>query len=201
MTRTILLCIITMAAAFLSSTGVASFAGEQEMKQAQNPVVIMETSEGTVRIELLQEKAPLTVKNFLTYVDEGFYNGTIFHRVIDNFMIQGGGFTPDMKQKQPHEPIKNEASGELKNERGTIAMARTGVIDSATSQFFINVKDNEFLNHRDESQGGFGYAVFGKVIEGMDVVDKIKAVKTTTVGPFQNVPEKPVIIESIKAAN
>ena len=158
----------------------------------------MKTSEGTIRIELWPDKAPITVKNFLEYVDEGFYDGTIFHRVIDNFMIQGGGFTPDMKQKPTHAPIKNEASAELKNAVGTIAMARTNVVDSATCQFFINVSNNEFLNHKDNTPPGFGYAVFGKVIDGMDVVDKIKKVQTTSTGMFQDVPAKPVVIESVK---
>ncbi|MEM5789595.1 MAG: peptidylprolyl isomerase, partial [Syntrophobacteraceae bacterium] len=120
------------------------------------------------------------------------------HRVINDFMIQGGGFTPDMKQKATRGPVKNEASAELKNARGTIAMARTNVVDSATAQFFINVKDNEFLNHRDKSSAGFGYAVFGRVVEGMDVVDKIKQVPTTKVGPYQDVPAKAVVIESMK---
>lgn len=171
---------------------------EEKMKQAEIRIVEMKTSEGKIRIELWADKAPQTVKNFLRYVEEGFYDGTIFHRVMDNFMIQGGGFTADMNQKKPHEPIKNEAAGELKNDRGTLAMARTNVVDSATSQFFINLKDNEFLNHRDASPMGFGYAVFGKVIEGMDVVDKIAKVPTTNAGPHQNVPVKPVLIESAK---
>lgn len=174
------------------------FANGEEIKKKVNPVVVMETSEGTIKIELWEDKAPITVKNFLRYVDEKFYNGTIYHRVISDFMIQGGGFTPDMKQKDTHEPIKNEASAELKNNRGTIAMARTNVVDSATAQFFINVKDNDFLNHRDNTPQGFGYVVFGKVIEGMDVVDKIKGVKTTTVGHFSDVPVTPVIIKSVK---
>ncbi len=171
---------------------------EEKMKQPEIRIVEMQTSEGKIRIELWVDKAPETVKNFVRYVEEGFYNGTIFHRVIDNFMIQGGGFTADMNQKKTHEPIKNEAAGALKNDRGTIAMARTNVIDSATSQFFINLKDNDFLNHRDASPMGFGYAVFGKVIEGMDVVDKIAKVPTANAGPHQNVPVKPVVIESAK---
>ena len=158
----------------------------------------MKTSEGTIRIELWADKAPVTVKNFLQYADEGAYDGTIFHRVINDFMIQGGGFTPDMKQKPTHDPIKNEAATDLKNARGTIAMARTNVVDSATSQFFINVKDNDFLDHKNESQAGFGYAVFGKVIEGMDVIDRIKAIPTTSQGMHQDVPSKPIIIESVK---
>jgi cyclophilin family peptidyl-prolyl cis-trans isomerase len=171
---------------------------EEKMKQPETRIVEMKTSEGKIRIELWADKAPETVKNFLRYVGEGLYDGTIFHRVIDNFMIQGGGFTADMNQKKTHEPIKNEAAGTLKNDRGTIAMARTNVVDSATSQFFINLKDNDFLNHRDASPMGFGYAVFGKVIEGMDVVDKIAKVPTANAGPHQNVPVKPVVIESAK---
>ena len=162
-----------------------------------NPVVVIQTSEGTIKVELWEDRAPLTVKNFLRYTDEGFYDGTIFHRVINGFMIQGGGFTADMKQKEAREPIKNEAAAGLKNERGTIAMARTSVVDSATAQFFINVNDNDNLNHKDETQRGFGYAVFGKVIDGMDVVDRIKAVPTSTVGSFQNVPTKPVLIQKV----
>jgi cyclophilin family peptidyl-prolyl cis-trans isomerase len=169
----------------------------KEVKKGVNPVVIMETSEGTIKIELWADKAPVTVKNFLAYTDEKFYDGTIFHRVINDFMIQGGGFTPDMKQKNTHDPIKNEAAAELKNDRGTLAMARTSIVDSATAQFFINVKDNGFLNHTADTPQGFGYAVFGKVIEGMDVVDKIKGVKTTTSGHSSDVPEKPVIIKSV----
>jgi len=163
-----------------------------------NPVVVMKTSQGTIKIELWEKKAPISVKNFLGYVDEKFYDGTIFHRVIPNFMIQGGGFTKDMKQKTTKAQIKNEAKADVKNERGTLAMARINVIDSATSQFFINVVDNDFLNHRDETARGFGYAVFGKVIEGMDIVDKIRNVKTTTKGPYSDVPAEPVLIESVR---
>lgn len=168
------------------------------MNQSENPIVVMDTSEGVIRIELWADKAPITVKNFLTYVDEGFYDGTIFHRVIENFMIQGGGFTVDMNQKQPHDAIKNEAAAELKNDLGTIAMARTGIVDSATCQFFINVRNNDSLNHRDNTPSGFGYAVFGKVIDGMDVVEKIKKVPTTNAGPHQDVPATPVVINSVK---
>lgn len=183
----------------LSFADAGSAKDETKMKQG-NPVVVLQTSEGVLRIELWEDKAPLTVKNFLRYVDEGFYDKTIFHRVIDDFMIQGGGMTAGMQSKTPHEPIKNEAKAELKNARGTVAMARTGVVDSATCQFFINVKDNEFLNHRDESPAGFGYAVFGQVVEGMDVVDRIKKVPTANAGMHQNVPVKPVVIESVKRA-
>lgn len=163
-----------------------------------NPVVVMETSEGTVKIELWADKAPDTVTNFLRYVDEGFYDGTIFHRVISDFMIQGGGLTPDMKEKKTRAPIKNEATPELKNKRGTIAMARTNLVNSATSQFFINVEDNDFLNQKNKTPAGFGYAAFGEVVEGMDVVDQIKAVKTMSFGQHQDVPAKQVIIQSIK---
>ena len=186
-----------LAACFLLMAPYSSFGAGEASK---NPTVIVKTSEGSFRVELWPDKAPATVKNFLRYVDEGFYDGTIFHRVIPNFMIQGGGFTSDMKQKQPHEPVKNEASADLKNVRGTIAMARTSVVDSATCQFFINVRDNDSLDHRDDTDRGFGYAVFGKVVEGMDVVDKIQNVQTTTLGPYQNVPLKGVVIESAKQA-
>ena len=159
-----------------------------------NPVVVMETSEGSVQIELWADKAPISVKNFLRYVDDGFFDGTIFHRVITDFMIQGGGMTPDMKPKKTRDPIKNEASADLKNDRGTVAMARTNLVNSATSQFFINVVDNAFLNHKDKSPMGYGYAAFGKVIEGMDVVDKIRNVKTISFGQHQDVPASPVMI-------
>jgi cyclophilin family peptidyl-prolyl cis-trans isomerase len=196
--------ILVLAVILCVATTHWALADDADPKQAKteekngNPVVVMETTEGIIKIELWPDRASVTVKNFLRYVNEGFYEGTLFHRVIENFMIQGGGFTNDMKKKQTHEAIKNEATAELKNDRGTIAMARTRVIDSATSQFFINVKENEFLNHKDKTPEGFGYAVFGKVIEGMDVVDKVSQVKTTTIGPYQNVPVKPVIIKSMK---
>lgn len=159
-----------------------------------NPIVVMETTKGTIEIELYKDKAPISVQNFLSYVNEGFYDGLIFHRVIGNFMIQGGGFDKDMNQKETKAPIKNEAGNGLKNERGTIAMARTGVVDSATSQFFINVVDNRMLDHTDETVRGFGYAVFGKVTKGMEVVDAIEAVNTGSVGPYQDVPVESVII-------
>ena len=164
-----------------------------------NTRVVMETSLGTLTIELEDDKAPITVKNFLAYVDEGFYDNTIFHRVIPNFMIQGGGFEPGMKQKKTKGQIKNESSNGLTNQRGTLAMARTNVPDSATSQFFINVKDNGFLN-KAEAQDGVGYCVFAKVIEGMDVVDKIKAVKTATKGGHGDVPVQDVVINSVRRA-
>jgi len=157
-----------------------------------NAIVVMETSKGNIEIELFEKEAPITTKNFLDYVNEGFYNGLIFHRVIDGFMVQGGGFDKDMNEKSTKSPIKNEADNGLKNEEYTLAMARTNVVDSATSQFFINVGDNEFLNNgvRD-----FGYAVFGKVVKGMEVVDEIKSVETGIVKGFQDVPLEAVVIE------
>jgi len=168
------------------------------MAEEKNPVVIMETSEGTIKIELWKDKAPVTVANFLRYVDDGFYTGTIFHRVIADFMIQGGGLTPDMKEKKTRDPIRNEATPDLKNNRGTIAMARTSLIHSATSQFFINVVDNEFLNQKNKTPAGFGYAVFGEVVEGMDVVDKIRSVETGNFGPHGDVPRKSVLITGVR---
>lgn len=160
--------------------------------------VLMKTTEGNITIELENEKAPLTSQNFLTYVKEGFYNGTTFHRVIPNFMIQGGGFDKNMDVKKTHPAIVNEATNNLKNVRGSIAMARTSDINSATSQFFINVTDNEFLNHQSNSPQMYGYAVFGKVIEGMDVADKISNVKTTKRGPYSDVPEVAIVITSVE---
>jgi cyclophilin family peptidyl-prolyl cis-trans isomerase len=166
----------------------------------KNPVVVMETSMGTIKIELYADKAPTTVKNFLDYVEDKFYDGTTFHRVIPTFMIQGGGFEPGLKQKKTKDPIKNESTNNLSNERGTIAMARTGVPDSATSQFFINVKDNSDLD-RAKAADKVGYCVFGRVIEGMDVVDKIKAVKTKTADQgFRDVPVEDVVIKSVRLA-
>lgn len=162
-------------------------------------MVIIKTSKGDITAELFEEEAPVTVENFLQYVDDGFYAGTIFHRVIPNFMIQGGGFTPDMSQKDTRAPIRNEANNGLKNERGTLAMARTSVIDSATSQFFINVANNEFLNHTGTSPQAFGYAVFGRVTDGMDVVDAIVSVPRGRSGPHGDVPREPIeIIEVIR---
>jgi len=162
------------------------------------PIVNMQTNLGTIVIELNAEKAPKTVDNFLRYVNEGFFDGTIFHRVIKNFMIQGGGFTKDYKRKPTHKPVENEANNGLSNVRGTIAMARTGDPHSATAQFFINVQNNTFLNYRDSTTREWGYAVFGQVIDGMDVVDKIRETKTGRGGPFwKDVPQMPVIIEKV----
>lgn len=165
---------------------------------AKSPVVVMETSHGTIEIELNQEKAPVTVANFLKYVDEKFYDGTIFHRVIGNFMIQGGGFTDKMMEKKTRNPIKNEATNLLPNEVGSIAMARTSDPHSASAQFFINVADNNFLNHTSTADSGYGYAVFGKVKTGMHVVNRIKAVKTGNLNGYSDVPMDPVIIKSIR---
>jgi len=162
-----------------------------------NPVVVMKTSMGDIKIELDEAKAPISTANFIAYVNDKFYDGTVFHRVIPAFMIQGGGFDKDMNQKKTKAPIKNEAGNGLKNLNGTIAMARTSDPNSATAQFFINTKDNAFLDHRDDSVQGYGYAVFGKVVGGMDVVQKIEAVQTTTKMPHQNVPVTPVVIESV----
>ena len=162
-----------------------------------NPKVLMETSKGDITIELYEKEAPRTVKNFLSYASEGFYNNLIFHRVIKDFMIQGGGLDSEMRQKDPKAPIKNEARKGLGNKRSTIAMARTNIVDSATAQFFINVKDNDFLNHTDNTARGFGYAVFGEVIKGMDVVDSIARVKTGIFNGFRDVPKEPIIIKNV----
>ena len=162
-----------------------------------NPKVLMETSEGNITIELYEKEAPITVKNFLSYVSDGFFNNLIFHRVIPNFMIQGGGFDSKMNQKPVKDPIKNEARKGLNNKRGTLAMARTNVINSATAQFFINLVNNDFLNHKDDSERGFGYAVFGEVTEGMEVVDKIGRTRTEKHGTYENVPLKHITINNV----
>jgi cyclophilin family peptidyl-prolyl cis-trans isomerase len=163
--------------------------------RAANPVVVMETNMGTIKIELFEDKAPITVKNFLKYAEDKHYDGTIFHRVISTFMIQGGGMEPGLKEKKTRDPIKNEASNGLSNLKYTLAMARTDEADSATAQFFINVKDNKFL---DKSADSDGYAVFGRVIEGTDVVDKIKGVETGTSKGFKDVPKEDVVIKSVR---
>jgi cyclophilin family peptidyl-prolyl cis-trans isomerase len=185
---------VTISVLAISQGGSAS----ETKAGALHPTVLMDTSLGLIKIELWADKAPTTVENFLRYVDERFYDGTVFHRVISGFMIQGGGFMPDMGRKNTHEPIRNEASPQLKNDRGTVAMARTPDIHSATSQFFINLVDNDSLNHRDDTPRGYGYAVFGRVIEGMDIVEKIGRVKTVTRGPFRDVPEQPVVIRRVR---
>ena len=167
------------------------------MEERLNPRVVLSTSKGDVTLELFAAEAPLTTKNFLRYAQSGFYEGTVFHRVIPGFMVQGGGFTKDMKEKRTKDPIDNEADNGLKNERGTVAMARTPDPHSATSQFFINLKDNHFLDHKARTLQGWGYAVFGRVVDGMDVVDAIASVATGTVGPHENVPVEPVVIERV----
>lgn len=185
--------LLRMASVLAISCGIVfgAYAGPK----GGNPVVLLETSMGNIKVELKPQEAPITVSNFLTYVKEGHYDGLIFHRVIREFMVQGGGFTKEMREKRPaHPPIKNEAGNGLKNDRGTLAMARTGVVDSATAQFFINVVNNEFLNHVDNTPRGFGYAVFGQVVEGMEVVDKIRAVPTGRVSMFEDVPKEAVTI-------
>ncbi len=158
-------------------------------------MVTLKTSHGDITIELDTEKAPISAENFLQYVDDGHFDGTVFHRVIPGFMIQGGGFTADMNQKPTRDEIKNEAENGLENDRGTLAMARTNVVDSATAQFFVNLVDNDFLNHTAPTAQGFGYAVFGRVSAGMDVVDAIAQVATSNTGMHQNVPTEPVVIE------
>ncbi|NQT24841.1 peptidyl-prolyl cis-trans isomerase [candidate division KSB1 bacterium] len=183
----------------------------KEVQVTDQPIpIVIETSAGNIELELYPDKAPVSVKNFLGYVESGFYDNTIFHRVIRGFMIQGGGFDKDHAEKQSGEPIVNEAGNGLKNLRGTIAYARTNVVNSATAQFFINHGDNASLNHQNETQAGFGYAVFGKVTKGIEVVDKIAGVKTGTKKmtimyqgqkkqqPYQDVPLEPVIVKSIK---
>jgi peptidyl-prolyl cis-trans isomerase A (cyclophilin A) len=159
-------------------------------------MVRFETSLGEFTVELEDEKAPASVANFLSYVDDGFFDGLIFHRVIPGFMIQGGGFTPDMAQKKNGAPIKNEATNGLANKRGTLAMARTNVVDSATSQFFINLSDNAFLDH--QGPGNYGYAVFGRVVEGLDTIDRIAKERTGRAKGHDDVPVTPVVIQSVK---
>ncbi len=193
----LLIISVLLAAACKQDSSKQAETGNKKSEAAEggNPVVIMSTSKGDIKIELFKDKAPVTVENFLAYANDGFYDGTIFHRVIQNFMIQGGGFTPDFSQKPTKAPIKNEAKNGLKNERGTLAMARTQVVDSATSQFFINLVDNSFL---DNGVRDYGYAVFGRVVDGMDVVDQIAAVPTGNNGMYGDVPKDEVIINSVK---
>ncbi len=163
-----------------------------------NPMIKLTTSKGEITIEMYPDEAPATVQNFLSYIESGFFDGLIFHRVIEGFMIQGGGFTPDMQQKQSGDPIQNEADNGLKNETGTLAMARTGDPHSATAQFFINLENNDFLNHTGKNPQGWGYTVFGKVTEGLDVVKQIGSVSTGRSGPYSDVPVEPVIIENVQ---
>lgn len=183
--------------------GLSLFLGLPGSSEAQSEArggtqVVISTSKGDVRAELFDAQSPETVQNFLSYVDDEFYDGTIFHRVIRGFMIQGGGITPDMRQKKTRAPVTNEAANGLKNETGTLAMARTIDLHSATAQFFINVADNEFLDHKDESIRGFGYCVFGRVVDGMGVVNDIETVQTGRKGGHADVPTEPVVIHSIR---
>jgi cyclophilin family peptidyl-prolyl cis-trans isomerase len=187
---------LALPAAAQSKTVAAKPAACLDKLKGSAPMKVkLTTSLGAITLELDQAKAPISAENFVNYVQAGHYDGTIFHRVIDGFMIQGGGFTKDMKQKPVKDPIKNEGANGLKNDMYTVAMARTGVRDSATSQFFINVKQNDFLNYTGENPQGWGYAVFGKVVEGTDVVDKLRKVATGNAGMHQNVPLEPVVIE------
>jgi peptidyl-prolyl cis-trans isomerase B (cyclophilin B) len=185
------LCALLLAGLWLMPAAAATASPSQKGK----PIMVkLQTNKGDITLELNAEKAPNTVKNFLEYVNSGFYNGTIFHRVINGFMIQGGGFEPGMKQKPVRAPIKNEANNGLTNDAYTLAMARTGDPHSATAQFFINVKDNAFLNHTAATAQGWGYCVFGKVVAGTEVVDAIKQVPTGNSGMFQDVPAQDVVI-------
>ncbi len=193
----VMMFILLTTVPLLSSMAKKSNKEQSMSNKTENPIVVIDTTSGRIGIELFQEKAPITVANFLQYVKDDFYKDTIFHRVIPGFMIQGGGFTKDMKQKKTLDPIKNEAFNEISNERGTIAMARTSVIDSATSQFFINLVDNDFLDFKNSSASGFGYCVFGKVVYGMDIVDDISKVYTTSHGGHQDVPQTPIVIKSV----
>jgi len=188
-------CLLRLLAGLLLCANLSA----QENTASANPTAIIHTSMGDITLELYADKAPRSVENFIHYANSGFYNDTIFHRVISHFMIQGGGFTADMKQKPTAEPIVNEADNGLSNIRGTIAMARTSLPNSATSQFFINVQDNPGLDHTgDTSSRAWGYAVFGKVTKGMDVVDAIRFVETTTIPPFSDVPKTPVVIQRVE---
>jgi len=172
--------------------------GTRPMSDSTNPLVLIETTMGNITIELDAENAPVSTENFLAYVEDGYFVDTIFHRIIPNFMVQGGGMNADMADKpSTHAAIKNEANNGLKNDRGTLAMARTQDPDSATSQFFINLKDNEFLNFTSEDIQGWGYAVFGKITEGMDIVDKMAAVATTTKGGHQDVPNDTITMTAV----
>lgn len=165
---------------------------------AMNHTVIIETSKGTMTAELWADKAPDTVDNFLQYVDSGYYDGLVFHRIIEGFMIQGGGFDLRMEKKATRDPIKNEARSDVRNERGTLSMARTMVVDSGTSQFFVNHADNAALDHRDKTEQGYGYCVFGKLVDGYDVLDAIAGVKTGVMGGYRDIPVEPVVIKSIR---
>ena len=186
---------ITSAIAALALGSISATSPSTQADDTESPQVTFETNHGSFVLELDRNTAPETVENFLAYVRDGFYDGTIFHRVIAGFMVQGGGFTPEFKQLQTRAPIRNEADKGGRNDRGSIAMARTSDPHSATAQFFINVVDNDFLNHRSQTTQGWGYTAFGRVVEGMDTVDRIAAVKTGSRGRFQDVPEDTVVIQ------
>ncbi|GIW40251.1 MAG: peptidyl-prolyl cis-trans isomerase [Candidatus Binatia bacterium] len=189
--RVVLLALLSLAVSAPAGTAESS-------RKEKHPVVRMKTSMGEIEIELYPDKAPKTVENFLRYVREGFYDGTIFHRVVPNFVVQGGGYDAEMHRKPTHGAIPNEADNGLGNEKGTIAMARTSDPHSATSQFFINTKDNPFLDHKDKTPQGWGYTVFGRVVKGMDVVEKIGKVPTTRRAGMADVPVEPVVIEKVE---
>ena len=186
--------LLTVALVLAASIPASS---EEKAEKSNNPHVYIKTNVGGFTIELYPDKAPETVANFLNYVEKGYYSGTIFHRVIKGFMIQGGGFVTDMTQKDTAPPIKNEAANGLKNKKYTLAMARTAVVNSATSQFFVNTVNNTGLDHKDKTTAGYGYCVFAKVIEGTEIIDKIEMVATTTKGSYADVPVKPVIIKAM----
>lgn len=200
MQRFLILAALLFSSLTFAQSSDSSANSSQSSTSAMSPIMIsIHTNRGVIKAELYQDKAPKSVENFLQYARDGFFDGTIFHRVISDFMIQGGGFTPDMQQKPTRAAIENEADNGLSNERGTLAMARTPAPHSATAQFFINVQDNGFLDHRGKaSPNTWGYAVFGKVVEGMEVVDDIRFVETTRVGPHGDVPAEPVIIEKVE---
>ena len=191
-------CLAIAGLAGWSTAGDVTPAAEKTAEKATNTMIIIKTGMGDIKAELFDQKAPETVKNFLLYVDDKMYDGTIFHRVIPSFMIQGGGFTTNFVQKPTRPPVKNEAGNGEKNVRGTLAMARTPAVDSATCQFFINVADNASLDHRDNTPQGYGYCVFGRVVEGMDIVEKIKGVQTGERGPHRDVPIENVVIQEIR---
>jgi len=198
MFTTLMTSMVLTTGLFMASPDLAAQETSQAASPASNPRAVIHTSMGEITLELFADKAPISVENFIRYANSGYYDGTIFHRVISHFMIQGGGLTEDLQDKPNGEPITNEATNGLSNKRGTVAMARTGNPHSATSQFFINVQDNGNLDHTNTSSSrGWGYAVFGKVIGGMDVVEDIRFVETTTVPPYSDVPVEPVIIESV----
>jgi peptidyl-prolyl cis-trans isomerase B (cyclophilin B) len=189
--------IVSSLAVLLASASLAPSAAAEEAAPTKNPVAVVETSKGVFEVELDQAKAPKSTANFVEYAEAGFYDGTTFHRVIPGFMIQGGGYGPGMQKKETKAPIPNEADNGLKNTKGTVAMARTNDPNSATSQFFVNVKDNGFLDHTAKTPAGWGYAVFGKVTKGMDVVETIETVKTTSKDGMRDVPVEDVIIEKV----